>query len=369
MSKYNIFQIFFSLFILTKTEEWWDAVYRYNIEDDDYGYAGASYTKIVDFYLCGKRKYQVHYLGDDSLTWSKNFSNCDPVGNGKAIDGICIHGEKSYRGRLFRESAWLEVTKECNIYDKHGFTGNLGTPLSCVTINGKDYYRVAYVTDVQEIKSSNPKSVFDRISKKIFGKNIQYKAEYGIENKIELPSNNDLFTSTIQLLNIDEVKIDGTEIKLIISNEKINSSFWGSDINNLLNKKLKKILNIDINEKTKIFENIIAEETIHGITTIHSVWKEKKITIESVIKITSDIEGIRGGYRFNFILKDSKILITKIKTIIELICQYVNLERRNKVKTILKNMDKIETLDEIMELISPHDITITQIIFLYIINN
>ena len=32
-------------------------------------------------------------------------------------------------------------------------------------------------------------------------------------------------------------------------------------------------------------------------------------------------------------------------------------------------MDKIETLDEIMELISPHDITITQIIFLYIINN
>ena len=237
MSKYNYFQIIFSLFLIAKSEVWWDAVYRYNIEDDDYGYAGASYTRIIDFYLCGKRKYQVHYLGDDSLTWSRNFSNCEPVGNGRDIDGICIHGEKSYRGRLFRASTWLEIIKECNINDKHGFAGNLGTALSCITINGKDYYRVAYVTDVQEIKSSNPKSVFDRISKKIFGENVKYKAEYGIENEIELSSNNYLFNSTIQLLNIDEVKIEGNEIRFIILNEKINSSSWGYEINNLLNKK------------------------------------------------------------------------------------------------------------------------------------
>ena len=374
MSTYNIILILFHLLILSKSEEWWDEVNRYNIEDDDYGYAGASYTRIIDFYLCGKRKYQVHYLGDEPSKWSENFSNCEPVGDGRDIDGICIHDEKklSYRGRLLRTSAWLEIIKGCNLNEKHGFAGNLGTPLSCVAINGKDWYRVAYATDIQTIISSNPKQVSDRIIKNIFGVNVKYSPLDEEENKfvLSLDNNyNNLLNVTIKFLNNEEVSINGNEIKLIISENNIINGFWGCEINKLLNKKLKDILNIDINEKKKIFEKMVAEETIHGIITIHSFWKEKKITFESGIRTTEDVAGIRGGYSLNFIINDSEIFIEKIKKIIEQISLYISSENRKKILTRLKTFDNIRDIDDIKDFIIPYDVVLTQIIFLYIIKN
>ena len=371
MSLILFFIILFHYYIYINCESWWGLVNGYKLEDHNYGYAGSSYTRAIDFYLCGERYYQVHYLGDDPLIWSKNFTNCEPVGNGKEIDGICIHGNKwSYRGRLFRESAWLQIIRECNIYDKNSFAGNLGRALSCICINGEDYYRIGYASDGEIIKSSNPKLVFDRIINNIFGNNnIKYNIEDNKENLIEFKYDNKLFNSTIQILTNTEVNIDGNEIKVIIEKEKIIHSFWGGDINNLLSKKLKNILNFDINEERKNFENIIAKETMNGVLTIHSFWKDKIIIIDSGVRIHNDIQGIRGGYKLKLNLKDTDILINKLKQIIKLISKYIDIKKRIEIENDLKNINSISDFDEIIKKISPYDILITQIIFLYIIQN
>ena len=141
----NILLINTVVFNKIRCEKWWGEVNEYNIEDGNFGYAGTSNQPAIDFYLCGNKKYRVHYKGDDPLTWSKNFSNCDPVGIGREIDGICIYsGRKSYRGRLYLGNYWMRVIKECNISDQEeGFVGQLGSPLSCIAINGGDNYRIS----------------------------------------------------------------------------------------------------------------------------------------------------------------------------------------------------------------------------------
>ena len=103
------------LFIQIKNDRWYPAVNGYDISDHNNGYAGDSDAICVDFYLCGKRKYRVHYLGDDKNTWSGNFTNCDPAGIDREIDGICIYGERSYKGRLFDTGLWANVVKNWNI--------------------------------------------------------------------------------------------------------------------------------------------------------------------------------------------------------------------------------------------------------------
>ena len=43
---------------------------------------------MTHFYLCGDHHYRVHYLGDPRDQWTGGYCNCDPVGNGRPIDGI-----------------------------------------------------------------------------------------------------------------------------------------------------------------------------------------------------------------------------------------------------------------------------------------
>ena len=77
---FYLFISYILYFTKIKNEEWWGSVTGYDTKDHNNGYAGSTRSKIIDFYLCGKRKYRVHYLGDDPLKWSENFSKCDPVG-------------------------------------------------------------------------------------------------------------------------------------------------------------------------------------------------------------------------------------------------------------------------------------------------
>ena len=130
--------IFFLSFIKINSEKWWPHVNGYDLNDVNDGFAGSSNVPAVDFYLCSERNYRVHYLGDDPMNWSKNFSNCDPVGIGRIIDGICLYGPKSYKGRLHHGVNWMGVIKGCNIDEKDGFAGKLGSPLACIAINGKE---------------------------------------------------------------------------------------------------------------------------------------------------------------------------------------------------------------------------------------
>ena len=376
--------IFIILFISIKSERWWDPVKDYNIGDDDYGYAGSSQTQCIDFYLCGSRNYTVHYLDDDKDTWSKNFSNCDPVGIGRPIDGICIYTKKSYKGRLSTANEWLSVIKGCNTSNHiNGYAGKLGTPLSCIAINGKDYYRMGFIFPLEDIISSNPIYSSIRIVEALFGKGICNMTVYDKEKELDLTLNNTninrikFFNVTIQLLRNEEINLDGRGIKFSIYLDVedlwletlIHNSLEGKEISKLMVKKLKKIINFDFNEEQKKFEKKIADEIRCGTLLIHSFYKEGLIQMDIASKIMEDFMGFRGGYRLKFKLKNSDKFINLIKEIIIFISDYIKNNKRNEVLNKLNYFNDIKQLDEIIELISPYEIFFTRIIFLYIIKD
>ena len=379
MFKSFFYIILINIFKIIKAERWFDPASEYNTENHNNGYAGTSNERAIDFYLCGERKYRVHYLGDPPDIWSKNFSNCDPVGIGRLIDGICIYGNKSYKGRLYTGPFWMRIIKGCNISNYiDGFSGKLGTPLACIAINGGDYYRIASLIVAENITSSNPKNCSDRIIEKIFGKNVKnfanYDKEYTLDLSEEKSKNNrfDYFKCDIILKNNTNLNLDGDGIKFIVNNKLIDYSFWGGkEINKYFIKQLKNIINFDINEETKKFEKIMANEIEYGIVIIHTFYKEKKIQIDIGIKIkpnriNNNLEGFRGGIRFNLILENNSEFINIIKKIIELTSKYIN--KRESILDKLKNFNNIEQLDEIIKLISPFDILLNRIIFLYLLN-
>lgn len=369
-----VFIALINIFKKIKTERWFDPVTGYNTYDFDNGFAGSSNEPAIDFYLCGERKYRVHFLDDPPSNWSQNFSNCDPVGNGRKIDGICIYTTKSYKVRLHNGNWWTRIIKGCNISNhKDGYTGKLGSPLSCIAINGGNPYRIASVIIGQNFISSNPKNSSDRIIEKIFGKNVKnfanYNEEYELDLSAETNNNNKFynFRAKIILINNTNLNLDGDGIKFIVHKKNINYSFWGgNEINKNFNKQLKNIINFDINEERKKFEKIISNEIDYGIFIIHTFYKEKKIQIDIGIKIMPDVEGFRGGIRINLILINNIEFINIIKKIIELISRYIN--TRGTILDELKSFNSIEQLDKIIRLIAPFDIILNQIIFLYLLH-
>ena len=359
------------LFYGFKSEHWYIPVNGYDIKDHNDGYAGSSQVPAIDFYLCGNREYRVHYLGDDPLHWSENFSNCEPVGIGRVIDGICVYGNKSYKGRLYRGDNWMGIIKGCNISDIDGYVGKLGTPLACVAINGKDSYRIGYLDEATEIKSSNPKNASDRIVKSLFGENIINEANYDNEYELDLSSDikkSNLFIVKIQLFSDTNIDLDGNEIKFIFENKDIIFTNWGiQDINNLMNNKLNNIINFDINLERQTFEKIIANDIIHGILVIHSFYEEGRIQMDIGSKIDKDFQAYRGGIRLNLILNNSENFIELIKKIIKLISVYIDTENSQVILDKIKEFNNINQLGEITKLISPYDALLTQIICLYIL--
>ena len=367
-----IFLIDTVIFNKIKCEEWWDEVIDYDIEDHNFGYAGTSNQPMIDFYLCSNKKYRAHYKGDDPLTWSKNFSNCDPVGIGREIDGICIYSDrKSYRGRLYLGSYWMRVIKECNISDQEeGFVGQLGSPLACLAINGRNYYRMSSLTTGAKLISSNPKNASDRIVSSLFGDNIINEANYDNEYDLDLSSKFTLFKVKIQLFNNTNIDLDGDGIKFIFYWEKIYYADWEREnVNHLMVKRLKEILNFDINEERKIFEIKIVKDIIHGILIIHTFYDERRIQIDIGDKITDEYKGYRGGIKLNFYLNNSEKLIETIKNVVELIARYITKENRKDILEKLKVFNNLEQLGQIIKLISPYDTLFTQIILLYILKN
>ena len=378
MSRYNLY--FFLILLIfyprIKPERWWSIITDYDTRDDDEGFSGSTHTPCIDFYLCGKRNYKVHYKDDPPDIWSKNFSNCEPVGNGREIDGICIYGGKSYRGQLFQGIHWMPVKKGCNTSDVNKYVGELGTSLACIAINGKDEYRMAYIDNMDTIKSSNPKNLGDRIIKSFFGNKVKnytdYDREYELDLSVDINNRNKInyFNATIQLLKTEELNLNGDEIKFTIYSEDYIFKNWdGKEINKLMIKKLKKIINFDYFEEIQNFEKIIQEVTMHGVFAIHSYYEENRIQMDIASKIVEDVEGFRGGIRLNLILKNSEKLLELIKKVLKLISGYINIEKRNEVLNRLKEFREIKELKGIIELISPYNIMFNQIIFLYLIKS
>ena len=361
------------LFVSIKSERWWGAVNGYNLSDNDLGYAGSSRTICIDFYLCGKRKYQVHYLGDAPNLWSKNFSNCDPVGVGRPIDGICVYGKKSYKGRVTGNLKWMPIIKNCNTTKKYGYVGLLDTSLSCIAINGKDYYRMGYVEVYEEIVSSNPKNLSERIIKHFFGNKVKndscYNESYLLDLSVDSKNNNKLkfFNATIQLLNNEDINVNGDEIKFVFFDKStLDCTFGKQEMNKIMLKKLKAIINFDFNEEINTFYNQMKANIQCGLLTIHSFFNESRIQMDIASKIAQDFNGYRGGIRLNLVLKNYDKLIEIIKKLILFFSWHINIGKRNQILEELKYFDNINKLGKIVEMIHPYDLLFTQIIFLYI---
>ena len=378
MSIFNLyfFLIFIQFYIKVKAERWWDAVNGYNTRDHDYGYAGASRAPCIDFYLCGKRNYTVHYLGDDPNKWSKNFSNCEPVGVGREIDAICVDGIKSYKGRLHQGIHWMPVKKGCNISDVNKYVGELGTPLACIAINGKDEYRMAYIDNLEAIKSSNPKNLSDRIIETFFGNKVKndsyYDREYELDLSVDTKNINKInyFKATIQLLNNENLNLNSDEILFAIYNRTIIYSPWNrKELNKLMIKKLKDIINFDFYEELKNFERKIQNDTMRGLLTIHSYYEKNRIQMDIASKIIEDVDGFRGGIRLNLILKNTEKLIELIQKLLKFFSGYINTKKREEVLSRLRDFKEIKELKGITELIFPYDSIFTYIIFLYLIKS
>ena len=141
--------IFAILFLYIKGETWLPLVYKNNISLND-GFAGDYRYFITDFYLCSKRHYRVHFINENRGIWSQEYSNCEPVGDGRPIDGIAIEGGKSYQVRLFEGKGWLPNVSEYNISSYiDGLAGKYGEKIDGISVCGDEYYRVAYGKNLQ----------------------------------------------------------------------------------------------------------------------------------------------------------------------------------------------------------------------------
>ena len=76
------------LLIIIKNEKSYGEIKSSNINDSQNGYDHFRGKVLTHFYLCGDHHYRVHYLGDPRDQWTGEYCNCDPVGNGRPIDGI-----------------------------------------------------------------------------------------------------------------------------------------------------------------------------------------------------------------------------------------------------------------------------------------
>ena len=362
--------IFIILLSIINCDTWYKGGSGYDTENYTDGYAGSSKVKIIDFYLCSKRKYRVHFLGDDAKKWSKEYSNCDPVGEGRYIDGISVDGEDQYRGRIHLAPNWDPPVIGNNISNNE-YAGQLGQSLGCIAIDGEEFYRVAYFLNIGryvEMKPSNPKNVTDRVIYLLLENKVKNVAEYDKTNDLDI-SINKLYKANIQLLNNDKLNINDGGIKIIFENMKCIYSFWGAEISNHLNNKLKDIINIDFNKEKKYFEFIVSNETIHGIVVIDSFWDEGRIQIDSGVKAVDNVESFRGGYRLNIFLKNNKNLIIKVKNIFKLFLNYIDIKEKKIVQDKLKEFNNITDIVDIINHFGSFNITITGIILLLVLKS
>ena len=141
-------------------------------------------------------------------------------------------------------------------------------------INGKDYYRIGYIDDNEEKRSSNPKNSSDRVIEALFGEGVgNVEDGYYLEKELDLSRNKNnskklnFFNVTIQLLKNEDINLDEDQINFSVHLDDINKLETHiinpndeKEMNKLSVKKLKNIINFDFNEERKKFEKMMADE-------------------------------------------------------------------------------------------------------------
>ena len=280
------------LSIPIKSEIWYDAVSGANVNDGKHGYAGSRGVALTHFYLCGNRRYRVHYLGDPRDQWTGQYWGCDPVGNGRPIDGISISGGKGYRVRL-KNGGWKKMVYGYNINDYiHGMAGEYNKEIDAILVEGGDSYRAAYgpSTSLIEIVAS-------KISNNLFG----VSKELNFERNLFIYEN-DKVKVFGKLLHKIKVELEEGIIKLTIKENKVVKSDWSGLFPENVYKILKQM--IDVYKFQSNFESKITAGMVNGDVSVKSFWKEKKIEINVGVKITPDHWSYRAGVKYIIFMKD-----------------------------------------------------------------
>ena len=329
----NNFLLFFLLFNINIIicQIWYPEVKGFNTKDHDNGYAGSSYYKMLDFYLCSERKYRVHYQNEDE--WSKEFTACQPVGIGKVINGISISGGLPYKGRV--DYDWFADVTLYNISDINGYCGNLNGPITCVAISGGEYYRSAYG---QKIECSNENSIAIKTIRNIFGfdeETFYYDKEIQIESE---PIGN----ISVILLNANEINLEG---KIIIKVEKSNIIY--ANYEKLISEKFKKhinqVIDFDFDKMHNFIEEYYMKKLGNGTIDINYKWSENLIEMEAWSKIDGDYHSYRGGYKIIIRLNnDNMDLFLKIQEILKAFFKFFGKKMPKEITTGFKNFNQVE---------------------------
>jgi hypothetical protein len=280
------------LLIIIKSETWYGAVTGADTNDGKNGYAGSRGKALTHFYLCGNRRYRVHYRGFPRDRWSGEFSDCDPVGFGLSIDGIAISGGKGYRVRL-KNGDWLPMVYGYNIYDhNNGMAGKLGREIDAILVTGGDSYRFGYGPSTSHIEN-----VASKISQNLFG----VTKDFNFENNLGILENNKVMVFGKLVHKIDAELQEGI-IKLTINENNVVKADWQG----LLPEKVNNFLNqiIDVYNIRTSFESKFSAGLVNGDVTVKIFWLEKKIEINVGSKITKDHWTYRGGVKYTIIMKD-----------------------------------------------------------------
>lgn len=326
-----------SLFLLIKSETWYGEITGNNQNDSKNGYAGSKGKSITGFYLCGTRRYRVHFLGDAKQLWSKEYQSCEPVGIGKSIDGIAISGGKGYQVRL-KNGKWLNMVYKYDINDlNNGMAGILGNEIDSIIVKGGNRYRVC-IGDF----SSAPEVVAERVIKNWFGISVSFM----FKDRIKLFDNNKLEVYA-EIINKASINFDG-KIKMIIENFKITDYSCEGIEFSAVNEFIENVLG-DSFADFKNWAISFSNGMENGQVTVTIDFIFKTIVFEAATKITKGFGSFRGAFRIIFQVKDEPDNLKSSIVVANAFEPYVEEEKKKEYRDKILNLNNLGGMPNIIE--------------------
>ena len=349
------------LFNIIKTEVFYaEEVNGHNISDKSNGYSFFKNFILTDFYLCSERYYRVHYINDKKENWSREFTACQPVGNGQSIDGISISGGLEY-GIRHELKKWKKGITKYNFSEEDGYAGEIGDEIDAIYIYGDEIYRAGQVNS----DCTNENEVAKRLISVLFKKEYKYIYNFFYEKETYINLEKETkINVTVKLLKPFEINYKG---KITYKNE--NYKLVDSNCNNTISTNLKKIINESINldiipVEKYIEENFTKRIISSGDIMINFNWTHNKIELEVGSKINVNYHGYRGGFRINFCLDDEDSnLLSRIKKICLIIFQYSGKKVPDEIKKLLSSPIGYKDLEDILNSLGSFSIIAEKLIF------
>lgn len=316
--------IILNLLGIILNEKWYGEITGYDINDAK-KYAGKKGITITHFYLCGNRRYWVHYKGQN---WSYlTYVGCRPAGNGSPIDGICIEGGMKYRVQL-KSGKWTNEVTRCNTIDDSdptAFAGVLGEEISAIAISGGDKYSVAEGGDSSEFEECAK-----RVFKNLFGYNIKFE-KYSEKKTFRAGLN----IVNIQLIQTYEFIKDG-QITFDIENGVVKGFKWNKKIErNEMKSSMKEISGFTPIELKATIEAAYKNGMHNGKVSITFDFIQRQLIIDAISKINAERFIFSGGFRITISLHDNNndkfmALLSKYPAL------YTSEEKKKKLRNPIK---------------------------------